>query len=535
LEPEQDQRSAEDAVHDIVVVLGLLVCVMALVPLANRLAMPYPIPLVVGGLVLGFIPNTILPDIVLEPDLVFLLFLPPLLYWAALTTPWRDFLAHLLPILLLAVGLVVATTFGVAAVAVIALPALTWQIAVVLGAIVSPPDAVAATAIADRLGLPRRVATILEGESLVNDATALVVYGTAVAIVGRGAFSWVHTGLEFCWEVVGGVGIGVLVGWLIAQVRRHMEDPVLESMVSLLSPFAAYLPANAVGSSGVLATVATGFIVQRYSPLVSGSRSRLQAESVWEVVNLLLNGLIFILIGLQLHPIFLALVGKSLLHLVLQGAVVSLAAISLRIAWILLGSYLVRKFTRRPDEDTLSRPEATVIAWAGMRGVVSLAAAQALPVSFPQRNLILFLTFSVILSTLVFQGLTLPALIRRLGLAEGDAELLEEMRARIAATQAALAELDDLAETYDAPANEIEDIREHYAARVRALSARLHDVDWTDHRERLVAHRDLRQELLDRERQTLVLLRDRGEINDHALRRIQRDLDLEELRLGGHP
>lgn len=520
--------------HDIVVVLGLLVCVTALVPLANRLAIPYPILLVVGGLVLGFVPNNILPDIVLQPDLVFLLFLPPLLYWASLTTPWRDFLAHLLPILLLAVGLVIATTFGVAAVTLIVLPALTWPVAFVLGAIVSPPDAVAATAIADRLGLPRRVATILEGESLVNDATALVVYGTAVAVVTGGTFSWSHASLAFCWEVVGGVGIGVLVGWLIAQLRRRMDDPVLESMVSLLTPFAAYLPANLLGSSGVLATVAAGFVVQRYSPLVTGSRSRLQADSVWEVVNFLLNGLIFILIGLQLHPIFLALVGKSLLHLVYQGAVVSLAAIGIRIAWILVGSYLVRRFTRRPDEDTVSRPEATVIAWAGMRGVVSLAAAQALPVSFPHRNLILFLTFSVILSTLVFQGLSLPRLIRRVGLAKGDGEAIEEMRARIAAAQAALADLDDLAKAYGAPLNEVEDIRAHYAARVRAMSAQVENVASPAHRDRWTAYRALRQELINSERRTLVLLRDGGEINDHALRRIQRDLDLEELRLVPH-
>lgn len=517
------------------VVLGLLVCVTALVPLANRLAIPYPILLVVGGLMLGFVPNTILPDIVLQPDLVFLLFLPPLLYWASLTTPWRDFTEHLLPILFLAVGLVVATTFGVAAIALLVLPALTWPLALVLGAIVSPPDAVAATAIADRLGLPRRVATILEGESLVNDATALVVYGTAVAVATGGAFSFSHTALEFCWEVVGGVGIGVLVGWLIAQLRGRMEDPILESMVSLLTPFAAYLPANLAGSSGVLATVATGFVVQRYSPLMTGSQSRLQAENVWEVVNFLLNGLVFILIGLQLHPIFLALVGKSLPHLIYEGTIVSLAAITIRVVWILVGSFLVRQFTRRPEEDTLSQSEATVIAWAGMRGVVSLAAAQALPVSFPQRNLFLFLTFSVILSTLVLQGLSLPRLIRRVGLAQGDAEIIEELRARIASTEAALADLNDLAESYGAPANQVEDIREHYVARLRALNARMQGAAWTVHRERLVAYRDLRQELIDRERRTLVELRDQGEINDHALRRIQRDLDLEELRLGVHP
>src|SRR5947209_569464 len=232
--------------------------------------------------------------------------------------------------------------FGVAAVAHASVAALTWPLAFFLGAIVSPPDAVAVTAIADRLGLPRRVATILEGESLVNDATALVAYGTAVAVVTEGAFSPGRSALQFGWEAVGGIVIGLAVGWVIAQLRRPMDDPLLESAVSLLTPFAAYLPAYLLGSSGVLAVVAAGFVVQRYSPLVISSWSRLQADNVWEVVNFLLNGLVFILIGLQLHPIFLALAGTSLPHLIWEGVAVSLAAIAVRIIWIFVGGALVR-------------------------------------------------------------------------------------------------------------------------------------------------------------------------------------------------
>ena len=517
--------------HNIMVILGLLACVAALVPLANRLGVPYPVLLVLGGLALGFVPNNVLPDIVLQPDLVFLLFLPPLLYWAALTMPAREFRAHLSPILLLAVGLVGATMLGVAVVAHATVPALTWPLAFVLGAIVSPPDAVAATAVAERLGLPQRVTVIIEGESLVNDATALVAYGTAVAAITAGTLSPIHIGLQFIWEVVGGVGIGLLIGWMIAWLRRHMDDPLLESTVSLLTPFAAYLPAYLLGSSGVLAAVAAGFVVQRYSPLVIGSRSRLQADSVWEVANFLLTGLVFILIGLQLHPIFLALAGDSLPHLLWEGVAVSLAAIAVRIVWVFAGSRLSRWLGRRGEEDTVSTAEATVIAWAGMRGVVSLAAAQALPASFPQRDLILFLTFAVIFATLVTQGLTLPALIRRLGLAEGDATAREEVRARLETARAALAHLDALAATDGVRPELAEDVRRHYAARARLLSAQADGNTTTERQAVVLAYRKLRRDLLGVERQTLVDLRDCAAINDETLRRIQRDLDLEEVRL----
>jgi CPA1 family monovalent cation:H+ antiporter len=501
---------------------------VALVPLANRIAVPYPILLVLGGLVLGFMPNTILPDIVLRPDLVFLLFLPPLLYWASLTTPWREFRAYLRPILLLAIGLVVATIFGVAWIAQAAVPALTWSLALVLGAIVSPPDAVAATAIADRLGLPQRVATILEGESLVNDATALVAYGTAVAVATEGGFSLGRTVLQFGWEAIGGLAIGLLIGWLIAQLRRHMDDPLLESAVSLLTPFAAYLPAYLLGSSGVLAVVATGFVVQRYSPLVIGSRSRLQADSVWEVANFLLNGLVFILIGLQLHPIFLALAGSSLPHLIWEGAVVSFAAIVVRVIWIFMGGALVRALNPH-REDVLSVREEVVVSWAGMRGVVSLAAAQALPIAFPHRDLILFLTFGVILTTLVAQGLSLPPLIRAVGLAEGDTAEREEIRARLAATEAALARLDSLPKDGVAP-EVVDDIRRHLTARAHSLMADTGGA--AEYRTRTRAAQNLQRELLRVERRTILNLRDQGDINDETLRRIQRDLDLEEMRLG---
>jgi monovalent cation/hydrogen antiporter len=517
--------------HDTTIVLGLLACVVALVPLANRWAIPYPILLVLGGLLLGFVPNTILPDIVLAPDLVFVLFLPPLLYWASITTPWREFRRHIRPILLLAVGLVVVTMVCVAAAAHAAIPTMSWSVALVVGAIVSPPDAVAATAIAERLHLPVRVATILEGESLVNDATALVAYGTAVAVVSEGRFSPVLAGGQFIWEAAGGIATGVLVGWIIAQLRGRMDDPLLQSTVSLLTPFAAYLPASLIGASGVLAVVVVGFMVQRYSPVIIGSRSRLQADSVWEVVNFLLNGLVFILIGLQLHPIFLALVGHSLSHLIWEGAVVSIAAIAIRVVWVIVGGAAVRRLDRGHADADLTPREAVVVAWAGMRGVVSLAAAQALPVSFPQRNLILFLTFGVILSTLVLQGLSLPPLIRHLGLAEGGIAEREELRARLAATHAVLARLNRLAESESMNQELLEDLRTHYNARAQSLAARAGQIDQPEHIHRVQAYRDLTRSLLQTERETIVDMRDAGDISDETLRRVQRDLDLEEVRL----
>jgi NhaP-type Na+/H+ or K+/H+ antiporter len=319
-------------------------------------------------------------------------------------------------------------------------------------------------------------------------------------------------------------------GWVVARLRRRLDDPMLESVISLLTPFAAYLPAYLLAASGVLAAVAAGFVVQQYAPLVIGSRGRLQADSVWEVANFVLNGLVFILIGLQLHPIFLALVGQSLAHLLGAAAAVSLAAMAVRIAWVAAAATVGRLLGWRRTEDALSAAEAAVIAWAGMRGVISLAAAQALPTAFPQRDLILFLAFSVILATLVLQGVSLPALIRRLGLSEGDVAAREEAWARLAVTQAALARLDALATGDGVPPALVGDLRWHYATRAHLLVTQADDGAAERH-VHARAYRELQRDLLAVERQTLVELRRRNEINDETLRRIQRDLDLDEVRL----
>jgi Na+/H+ antiporter len=527
--------------------------VAALATLANRIGVPYPILLVLGGLVLGFVPG--LPKVELEPEIVFLLFLPPLLYVSAIFTSWRDFRANLSPISLLAVGLVLVTVCVVAAVAHWAM-GFPWAAAFVLGAIVSPTDAIAATSVAERLGVPRRIVTILEGESLVNDATGIVAYRIAVAAVLAGTFSLWQAGLQFVVGAVGGIAVGFAMGWVVIWARRHVaDDPNVQNTLSLLTPFATYLLAEEPSHwaweqlglpgefafSGVLAVVTTGLYLGRRGPYVIAPETRLQGYAFWEFVTFLLNGVIFALIGLQLGGIMERLSEStpySVVTLVLYGALVSLAVILARFMWVFLGTFVRRWLSRRVRQSVLILPvrQGTVIAWTGMRGVISLAAALALPLStesgapFPQRDLILFLTFCVILATLVVQGLTLPVLIRALGLEDDGSREREETEGRIKVAEAALARIEELA---------VEDwVREDTAERVRGLynyrrnrfSARFGgDEDGIE--ERSVAYQRLLRELLRAQRATLIELRNEGVIGDEAMHRIERDLDLEESRL----
>src|ERR671910_1846352 len=452
---------------EIEAILVLLAAVAALATLANRVKIPYPILLVLGGLVLGFVPG--LPQVELEPDVVFLLFLPPLLYVSALFTSWRDFRANLRPISLLAVGLVLTTTCIVAAVAHWAV-GLPWASAFVLGAIVSPTDAIAATSVAQRLGVPRRIVTVLEGESLVNDATGIVAYRIAVAAVVFGTFSLWQAGLQFVIGAIGGIAVGVATGLLVIWARRHVaDDPDIQNTVSLLTPFAAYLLAEEPSHwaweqlglpgefafSGVLAVVATGLYLGRRGPDVISPETRLQGYAFWELVTFLLNGMIFSLIGLQLSGIMERLsegTEYTATELVFYGVLISLAVILARFLWVFPATYVPRWFSRTLRERDPSPPvrQVTVIAWTGMRGVISLAAALALPLTiggeapFPGRDLILFLTFCVILATLVVQGLSLPALIRTLGLEDDGSGEREETKGRIHVAQAALARLEEL-------------------------------------------------------------------------------------------
>src|SRR4029450_10810226 len=406
--------------------LVLMVAMGGLSVLAGVVRVPYPIVLVLGGLVLGFVPGV--PPALLQPDLVLVLFLPPLLYQAAFFSSPRDLRANARAITLLAVGLVLVTMTAVAVVAHALVAGLPWAAAFALGAIVSPTDPLAATAIARRLGVPRRLVTVLEGESLVNDATALVAYRLAVAPVLAGSFTLWEAGLRFVVGAVGGVVIGLAVGWLFAEARRRIEDSVVEIVLSVVTGYAASLPAELLGVSGVLAAVTAGLYVGWHAPELASPATRLLGFSFWEVLVYLLNAVLFVLVGLQLHPILTGVSGSSAAVLLGQAALVSAVVIAVRIVWGFSVPYLVRALDRRPAQRArrVGARERVVGGWGGGRGAVALAAALALPLEtstgqpFPQRNLIIFVTFGVIFATLVLQGLSLPWRIRRLGVHRDD-------------------------------------------------------------------------------------------------------------------
>jgi monovalent cation/hydrogen antiporter len=535
------------------IILGLLVVVVALATLATRLKIPYPILLVLGGSALGFVPG--LPPVELDPELVFLLFLPPLLYVSAIFTSWRDFRANVRAISLLAVGLVLMTTFVVAAV-VHAVAGLPWAAAFVLGAIVSPTDAIAATTVAQRLGVPRRIVTILEGESLVNDATGIVAYRVAVAAVITGAFSIWEAGLQFVVGAAGGIAVGFAVGWLIVWARRHLsEDPSVQNIISLLTPFVAYLAAEELPHSlwerlhdligvpadlhfsGVLAVVTTGLYLGRKGPYIVSSGTRLQGYATWELITFLLNGLIFILIGLQLRNVVARLDVYSADELIFYAVLVSLTVVLVRILWVFPATYAPRWVSRRLRERDPAPPwrSVTIVAWTGMRGVISLAAALALPFQasggqFPDRDLIIFLTFCVILATLVVQGLSLPALIRALGLEDDRIGEKEETHGRIQVAEAALERLEELGAQDWVREDTQERVRGLYAYRRNRFASRF-DGDPDGVEERSADYQRLMVELLVAQRQRLISMRDEGSIGDEVMHRIEHDLDLEESRL----
>jgi len=511
--------------------LVLMVAVGGLSMLAGTVRVPYPILLVLGGLVLGFVPGV--PSAELPPDLVLVLFLPPLLYQAAFFSSPRDLWANARPITLLAVGLVLVTMTAVAVVAHALVAGLPWAAAFALGAIVSPTDPLAATAIARRLGVPRRLVTVLEGESLVNDATALVAYRLAVAAVVAGSFTLWEAGLRFVVGAVGGVVIGLAVGWLFAEARRRIEDSVVEIVLSVVTGYAAYLPAELLGVSGVLAAVTAGLYVGWHAPELASPSTRLLGFSFWEVLVYLLNAVLFVLVGLQLNLILTGVSGSSALVLVGQAALVAAVVIGVRVGWGFTVPYLVRVLDRRPAQVArrVGARERLVSSWSGMRGAVSLAAALALPLSFPQRNLIIFVTFGVILATLVLQGLTLPWLIRRLGVQRDDSEAQEEMRGRLRATDAALARLEELAGEGWTRDDTVERMRGLYQFRRRRLKARAGYLADDGAQDRSLAYQRLVRELLEAQRREIVRLRNRGEISNEVMHRIERDLDLEDSRL----
>jgi monovalent cation/hydrogen antiporter len=523
--------------EEIANLLLLLVAGAGLLVLVPKLKIPYPILLVLGGLALGFMPGLPAPE--LPPDLVLVGILPPLLYSSAFFTSLRDFRANLRPISLLSIGLVLLTTVAVAAVAHAAVPGLPWAAAFVLGAIVSPTDPIAATAIMQRLGAPRRVVTIVEGESLVNDGTALVAYRFAVAAVVTGTFSLFEAGLEFVGVVLGGALVGLGVGWIVRQVRRRLDFPTGEITISLLTGYFAYLPAELLGVSAVIAAVTAGVYLGWYTSELTSPEVRILGQSTWQMVTFVLNALLFTLIGLQLPGIVDGLQEYATGELLLWASLVSLTVIAARFLWVFPATALPRLLIPGLRERDPAPPweQQLLIAWSGLRGGVSLAAALAVPLetdagaAFPGRDLILFLTFSVILATLVLQGLSLPAVIRLLDLEDDGGAEREEAKARKLAALAALERLEELTGEEWVRDDTAERVRGLYNFRIDRFAARFDDDDDGSIEARSQAYQRLRRELLTAERDAVDELRRSGVISADVMRRVERDLDLEDQRL----
>jgi Na+/H+ antiporter len=517
-------------VEALTAVLAVLVAVAILFEVARRAGVPYPTLLVLGGLGLAFIPG--LPKIRLEPELVLLVFLPPLLFSAAIETPVRDLRANVAPLLRLSIGLVVFTTIIVAFAINAVVPGLRLAAAFTLGAIVAPTDALAATTVFRRIGAPRVIVTLVEGEALFNDATALVAYRAAVAAAVTGAFVLSSALGAFVVAAIGGIAIGVVVGWVAGQVLRRLDDPPVEVAISLVVPFAAYLPADQLGLSGVLAAVAAGLMIGSRLGTILTPNSRVLWLVSWKMIGFLLNGFAFVLIGLQLPEILGGLGGRPPIHVLGLAVLVSALVILTRILWVFASSLLPgspRQVIARRDP-RLAERLTFVVSWAGLRGAVSLAAALALPASFPERNLILLLTFAVILVTLVGQGLTLPWVLRHAGWDGVELDGDEATLARAAAYDAGLEEIvrarpnwPDHQPLLDRLESGLRDRSQHLATEDPA--------ETEGRRQERIEHEEIQRGVIAAQRTAVIELRDRGEINDLTLRVIERELDLEELRM----
>jgi monovalent cation/hydrogen antiporter len=529
-----------ESVHALqIVFLLLLLFVIVFGVLSKKLQIPYPIVLVVGGLLLSFIPGV--PRVELNPDLVFFVILPPLLYRAAWLTSWREFSYNLVSIVFLAFGLVTFTVLGVTGLGHWLLPGFDWRVGLALGAVVAPTDAIAATSIATRIGLPKRIVDILEGESLLNDATALLALEFATALLERGEEpTFAFGSFRLLYLTADGILIGLVVGGIVHLLEHRIDDGPLEIALSILTPYVAYLAADEVHASGVLATVACGIYLTRRSSHFFSPGVRLQAEAVWDSLTFILNGLVFVLIGLQLPNVLGAIRDHNLGTLVLYGALFSAFLIILRLIWMFPGAYVANVIRRRILHQNEPRPgvrQIFVVGWTGMRGVISLAAAISLPEAlaggapFTQRNMIIFLAFSAILVTLVLQGLTLPPLIRALGLAGAPSSHSEETGARRTIIESALRYLDDARNrTRPELAGIYDDISQHYRSRLAALSeaGQSNDGIGAEYYSRYV---EVSRDLLRVERQTAVQLRNERRISDETLRELERELDLNESRL----
>ena len=526
---------------DIEVLIVLVAVAALLVRFADAVAIPYPIVLVIGGLALGSLPGG--PELELDPDVVFLVFLPPLLQSAAYWTSPQELRAELGPLTGLVIGLTLTTMTAVAVIAYLVIPDLGLGPAFVLGAVVSPTDPIAAVAIFGRVGTSERITRLVEGESMVNDATALVAFKLAVAAVVSGGLALSDGAADLLWGVPGGVAIGLAVAWAVTHVLRRLDDPPLAILLSVLMAYFAFALAEEAGASGVLAVVAAGLYAGGRSHETYDADTRLNAAAFWQVLVFALNAILFILLGLQFPGIIDTVTEEfSVAQILAYGLLVAAIVILVRLAWQFLPELLARV---HPAAGALSTGadwrERIVVGWSGMRGAVSLAAALAIPLEldsggpFPDRDLIIYLTVAVIVATLLLQGLTLPGLVARLGLAGQRPFTPDEALARLAAAQAALDRLDEVEQGGDpVPEIAIDRLRELYQARFARCVASLQGDDRAQIpiENPLSGYRELRRELIQQERDVLLKMRAEGRLKLDVGRRIERELDLEEARLG---
>jgi len=532
----------ESQLHFVELVLVTLVAFVAiLAALAQRLKVPYPILMVLGGLVLSFVP--IFPNISLRPDFVFLVILPPLLFAAALQTSWREFKYNLVSISMLAFGLVAFTVAGVAVAAHLFFPGFDWRTGAVLGAVVCTTDAIAVGAIAKRIGMPQYLLDIVEGESLLNDATGLLALEFSVALVVSGTIPSIgHGVLQLLWMVVGGGLAGLFVGWAVRMMQRPLQGSALQTMISLATPYCAYLLGEGIHASGVLATVACGLYLGRQASTTYTSEARLDSHAVWNTIDFILNGLVFILIGLQLPAVLPGMRPLDWPRLLTAALSLSLLLIALRMMWMLPGSRfsaLIRRRVLGQEMVPLSARQAIVVGWSGLRGVLTLAAALSLPETtatgapFPHRDMILFLAFSVILVTLVGQGLTLPWITRRLGVCAAINTGAEEREARRAMTLAAIAEVEALRETKPEASFQraLELLDQSYKRRLELIQREADQTkESTPSRSEMETFFGIASQVRKAERRELSRLETTAVIGDMTLRKLERELDLMDVR-----
>jgi monovalent cation/hydrogen antiporter len=513
--------------------------------IANKKKLPYPVLLVFAGLIIGFIPQ--LPDLALDPEVIFVIILPPLLYDAAAKTSWHEFKTVIRPIAALAITLVFFTTMAVAVTAHYLIPGFSWPLAFVLGAIVSPPDAVAATGIIQGLGLNKKVITIIEGESLMNDASALIAYRYAVAAVTTGSFVFWQAGLQFLLVAGGGIIVGIIIGYAFALIHKKIRNnAVVETSLTLLAPFISYLAAGQFHLSGVLAVVCTGLVMAWKAPEVFSYQTRMRTKVVWDTLMFLLHGFVFILIGLQLPLILKDLGNYPLVQIIGYGLLISLVTIIVRIIWIFSTVY-VQDIFKNKNTDTISHEGDTwknvlVVAWTGTRGIISLATALALPLvlangnAFPKRYSIIFLAFVVIFITLVIQGLSLPLLIRWLKIKPQDNSLAEEKELELHLAASTLHFIEE-----ELPmvlsSNLKDELKSKYEILIKNLTKeiRRHKKAIRNDEQLQPAPTDIiinaKLEINKFKRSILLQLHKEGQFTDTTIKKAEREMDIDELKL----